>query len=322
MRQTAHASDGRTLGPFGDNAAMGRLGVHVSIAGGLPKAVERAVLHGCEAMQLFSKSANQWRARPLPPEEVRAFRSRLTESRIFPAVAHASYLVNLATASPALRAQSIASFGEELDRAEALGLLGVVLHPGAYTSGTESRALELAGEAIRGLLGERRAGRTMVILEQTAGQGTSVGHRFEQLRAIIDHAGGSRRIAVCLDTCHLVAAGYDIASASGYAKTFAAFDSIVGLDRLRVFHLNDSKKPLGSRVDRHEHIGKGQLGLAPFRRLLNDARFENLPMVLETPKTEGRRGEPAVDPLDQMNLETLRRLRRRRAAPRRPGPRT
>ncbi len=284
----------------------------MSIAGGLPRAVERAVLHGCEALQIFSKSANQWRARPLPAAEIRAFRSALAESGIFPAVAHASYLINLATRSPALRAQSIASFGEELDRAEALGLMGVVLHPGACTSGSESEALALVGDALRELLRERRRGKVMVLLEHTAGQGTSVGHRFEHLAAIIERANGSRRIGICLDTCHLHAAGFDIVSRRGYDATFETFDRIVGLDRLRVFHLNDSKRPRGTRVDRHEHIGRGDIGPGAFRRLLNDARFETLPMLLETPKTEGRTGVPAVDPLDLMNLETLRKLRQPR----------
>jgi deoxyribonuclease-4 len=281
----------------------------MSIAGGLPCAVERAVLHGCEALQIFTKSASQWRARPLPGDEVAGFRAALARSGLFPAVAHASYLINLASRSPSLRAQSIASFGEELDRAEALGLMGVILHPGACDGGSEREALHLVGDAIRELLKERRRAKVMVVLESTAGQGTSVGHRFEHLAAIIARAGASPRIGVCLDTCHLLAAGFDIVSARGYEATFEAFDRVVGLDRLRVFHLNDSKRPLGSRVDRHEHIGRGEIGLAAFRRLLHDERFDQLPMLLETPKTEGRRGVPEVDPLDKMNLETLRRLR-------------
>jgi deoxyribonuclease-4 len=289
---------------------MGRIGAHMSIAGGVPLAVRRGVLHGCEALQIFSKSANQWRARPLGDAEILEFRVALASSGMFPAVAHASYLINLATRDSQLRAQSIASFGEELDRADALGLMGVVLHPGACTSGTEDEALTLVADAIRQVFAERRRGRTLVILEHTAGQGTSVGHRFEQLAAIIRRADHSRRIAVCLDTCHLVAAGYDIVSARGYARTLDEFHRVVGLERLRVFHVNDSKRALGSRVDRHEHIGKGVLGTAPFRRLLNDARFAEVPMLLETPKTEGRRGEPEVDPLDEMNLDVLRRLRR------------
>jgi len=209
----------------------------MSIAGGLPRAVERAVLHGCEALQIFSKSANRWRARPLPEDEVAEFRSALARSGIFPAIAHASHLINLATGSPALRAQSIASFGEELDRAEALGLMGVVLHPGAWApqrgrgagdpawaGSSETEALNLIAGAIRGLLNERRRAKVMVLLE---------------------------------------------------------------------------------------HIGRGEIGLAAFRRLLNDGRLEALPMLLETPKTGWRTGVPEVDPLDEMNLETLRRLRKR-----------
>ena len=282
----------------------------MSIAGGLPCAVERAVLHGCEALQIFTKSASQWRARPLPGDEVAGFRAALAQSGI-PAVAHAGYLINLATRNPSLRAQSIASLGQELDRAEALGLTGVVVHPGACTGGSEPEALRLIGDAIRGLLKERRGAKVMVVLENTAGQGTCVGHRFEHLAAIIARAGGSRRIGVCLDTCHLLAAGFDIVSARGYEATFEAFDRVVGFDRLRVFHLNDSKRPLGSRVDRHEHIGRGEIGLAAFRRLLGDPRFDRLPMLLETPKTEGRRGVVEVDPLDRMNLDALRRLRGR-----------
>ncbi len=289
---------------------MGRIGAHMSIAGGVPCAVRRAVLHGCEALQIFSKSANQWRARPLPGQEIAEFRAALGASGIFPAVAHASYLINLATPDPGLRAQSIASFGEELDRADALGLIGVVLHPGACTRGTEAGALALVASALAELLRARRHAKTMVLLEQTAGQGTSIGHRFEQLATIIDRAGGSARIGVCLDTCHLLAAGFDIVSPRGYEATFQAFDRIVGLERLRVFHLNDSKRPRGSRVDRHEHIGRGQIGLPPFRRLLNDARFATLPMLLETPKTEGRTRATEVDPLDAMNLEVLKRLRK------------
>jgi len=279
-------------------------------------------MHGCEALQIFSKSANQWRARALPDREISEFRAALGRAGIFPAVAHASYLINLATSDPALRALSIASFGEELDRAEALGLMGVVLHPGACTGGGEDEGLTLIADAIRGLLRERRRAKAMVLLEHTAGQGTSVGHLFEHLAAIIDRAGGSARIGVCLDTCHLVAAGFDIVTPAGYRRTFRAFDDLLGLDRLRVFHLNDSKKPLGSRVDRHEHIGRGEIGLAAFRRLVNDWRFAELPMLLETPKTEGRTGQAAIDPLDAMNLETLRGLRTRRAARRTPRLRT
>ncbi len=189
-------------------------------------------------------------------------------------VSHASYLINLASADAALRRQSIDAMADEIDRAEALGLLGVVLHPGAYTSGTEAGGLTLVAAALADLLRARRRGKTMVLLEHTAGQGTALGC---DVRADLRESSSGRRatrgVGVCLDTCHLLAAGYDIASAKGYADTFARFERLVGFDRLKLFHLNDSKKPLGSRVDRHEHIGRGHVGLGAFRRLVNDRRF-------------------------------------------------
>ena len=289
---------------------MPRLGAHMSIAGGLPRAVERARASGCEALQIFTKSTGQWRARELPGEEIDAFRRRLRETGIGPVVAHNSYLINLAAADAALRRRSLESLGEELDRAEALGLDGLVMHPGSYTSGSEADGLRLIADGLARLLESRPHGRTCVLLEHTAGQGTNLGHRFEHLAEIIDLLGGSPRIGVCLDTCHLLTAGYDICSEEGYADTFRRFGRIVGFSRLKAFHLNDSKKPCGSRVDRHEHIGKGCLGLEPFRRILNDRRFAALPMVLETPKldTPDSRRRSDVDPLDRRNLATLRKL--------------
>lgn len=291
---------------------MPRLGAHMSIAGGLPRAVDRAHASRCQALQIFTKSAGQWRARPLPPEETALFRRRIDETGIGPVVAHNSYLINLAAASPALRAQSIAALGEELDRAEALGLDGLVMHPGSYTTGTEEAGLRLIARGLAEVLAARPQARTMVLLEHTAGQGTNLGHRFEHLAAILAALDGSPRVGVCLDTCHLLAAGYDLCAPSGYDDTFRDFDRLVGLDRLRVFHLNDSKKPCGSRVDRHEHIGKGCLGPEPFRRLLRDPRFAGLPMLLETPKLETpeSRRRSDVDPWDARNLRTLRRLMR------------
>jgi deoxyribonuclease-4 len=285
------------------------IGGHVSNAGGLPRAVERAVAHGCEAFQIFSKNANQWRGRPLLPPEIREFRRRVRAAGLGPVVSHASYLINLATGNRALREQSMQAMGDELDRAEALGLLGVVLHPGCYTAGSEADGLTFIAKCLVELLRERRRGRTMVLLEHTAGQGTALGSTFEQLASIIAKMGDHRRVGVCLDTCHLLASGYDLCSPEGYASTFKQFGRLVGFDRLKLLHLNDSKKPLGSRVDRHEHIGQGCLGLEPFRRLVNDRRLRDLPMLLETPKTEGR--SPTViqvDPLDEENLNTLRRL--------------
>jgi deoxyribonuclease-4 len=289
---------------------MPRLGAHLSIAGGLPRAVDRAEASGCQALQIFTKSAGQWRARELPLEEIALFRRRVRQTKIRPVVAHNSYLINLAAADPVLRARSIESLRDELDRAESLDLDGLVMHPGSFTSGTEAGGLRLIADGLAAIFASRPDMKTRVILEHTAGQGSNLGHRFEQLAEIIDLLGGSPRVGVCLDTCHLLAAGYNICSDKGYQETFRQFGKIVGFARLKAFHLNDSKKPCGSRVDRHEHIGKGCLGLAPFRRILNDPRFAKLPMLLETPKedTPETRKKSDVDPLDRMNLDVLRRL--------------
>ena len=289
---------------------MPRLGAHLSIAGGLPRAVDRAEASGCQALQIFTKSAGQWRARELPAEEIALFKRRVRQTKIRPVVAHNSYLINLAAADPALRRRSIDSLRDELDRAEALGLDGLVMHPGSYTSGTERGGLKLIADGLAEILASRPDGRTRILLEHTAGQGTNLGHRFEHLAEIIDLLGGSPRLGVCLDTCHLLVAGYDICSEQGYQDTFRQFGAIVGFSRLEAFHMNDSKKPCMSRVDRHEHIGKGCLGLAPFRRIVNDPRFAKLPMLLETPKldTPQSRRLSDIDPLDKMNLDVLRRM--------------
>ena len=288
---------------------MPKFGAHMSVAGGLPRAVERAVVHRCEALQIFAKNASQWRGRVLPPEEIREFRATVKAARISPVVSHASYLINLATPIPFVRQQSMEAMGDEMDRAEALGLLGVVLHPGCYTAGNEADGLGLIAEALLELLRARRRDKTMILLEHTAGQGTALGATFEQLASIIAEMNDHRRVGVCLDTCHLLASGYDLCSPEGYASTFKQFARLIGFDRLKAFHMNDSKKPLGSRVDRHEHIGQGCLGLEPFRRIVNDRRFRGLPMLLETPKAEGKpKGAIELDPLDERNLNTLRGL--------------
>jgi deoxyribonuclease-4 len=293
---------------------MVRIGAHMSVAGGVSNAVDRAALHGCEALQIFAKNASQWLGPPLAREEIARFRRRVHETGIRPVVSHASYLINLATRAPLLREQSIAAFVDELDRAHSLGLLGVVIHPGTCTEGAEAEGLSLIADAIRTAFRARPRRRTMVLLEHTAGQGRSLGHRFEHLAAVIGHLDGSRRVGVCLDTCHLVTSGYDITSSDGYARTFDEFDTLVGFDRLCVVHANDSKRPCGSRIDRHEHIGKGCLGLEPFRWMLHDPRFAGCPMLIETEKTGGRAGRRRpgaieLDPLDVANLETLRQLR-------------
>lgn len=292
----------------GTGRALPRFGAHMSIAGGLPRAVDRAALHGCDALQIFTKSSGQWRARPIPDDEADAFARRVGETGITPVVAHASYLINLGASIEPLRGQSLAALIEELDRAERLGLAGLVLHPGAATGRSEDEALACVARALRQVLRRRRRGACRILLEHTAGQGTSLGWRFEHLRQILDAVDGHERIGVCLDTCHLIAAGYPIDTPAGVERTLAEFDRIVGLPRLRVVHVNDSKRPRGSRVDRHTHIGEGAIGLEGFRAIVNHPALAGLPMLLETPKTESRGTTVRPDPLDARNLATLRRL--------------
>ena len=247
----------------------------------------------------------------MPDAEVAEFRRLSRELDVQPVLAHASYLINLATPDLALRGRSRAALGEELDRAEALGLLGLVLHPGSYTTTSEEAGLARIAEGLITVLADRSGYQTWLLLEHTAGQGTNLGHTFEQLGAIVAEVeqGGRLQVGLCLDTCHLVAAGYALDTDGGYADTMGQLEACVGLNRVKAFHLNDSKTPLGSRVDRHANIGSGHVGLAGFRRLLTDPRLRDLPMVLETPKT--RSGRPAgvePDPMDLENLRTLREL--------------
>ncbi len=278
------------------------LGAHMSIAGGVDLAPLRGQNVGCRAIQLFTKSSNQWRARPLPPEEIERYRANLQAAGIAHTVAHDSYLINLASTDPPVYQRSMAGFQEELERAEALGIPYLVTHPGAHMGAGEETGLRQVANSIRDLLKWTKGYRAQVVLETTAGQGTSLGHRFEQIAAILDQIGLPERTGVCLDTCHLFAAGYDIRTPQGYADVLGAFDRIVGISHLKVIHLNDSKKGLGSHVDRHEHIGKGAIGLEAFRCLVTDPRLRGLPMILETPKD----GDFVL--ADRRNLDTLLRL--------------
>lgn len=278
------------------------LGAQMSIAGGVDLAPLRGQEVGCRAIQLFTKSSNQWRARPLPPEEIERYRANLQATGITQAVAHDSYLINLASTDPALHQRSMAAFLEELERAEALGIPYLVTHPGAHMGAGEEAGLRQVSNGLRELLKRTKGYRVQVVLETTAGQGTSLGHRFEQIAILLDQIGLPERTGVCLDTCHIFAAGYDIRTPDGYADVLGTFDQVVGLSRLKVIHLNDSKKDLGCRVDRHEHIGKGAIGLEAFRCLVTDPRLRGLPMILETPK------DGDFVSADRRNLKTLRRL--------------
>ena len=288
---------------------MPRLGAHMSIAGGLPLALDRAHAADCETLQIFTKSARQWRPNALPAKEITAFKRRANDLNIWPIVAHASYLINIASPDPELRQRSLQALTVEMDRAEALGLLGLVLHPGSFTTGTEAGGLKLVSEAITKLMADRPTGKAMLLLEHTAGQGTNLGHRFEHLSTIIEGAKESSLLGVCLDTCHLLAAGYDISTEEGYDSTFKQFENTIGWSRLKVLHMNDSKHPAGSRRDRHDHIGKGFVGLEAFGRLLRDPRLDGLPMILETPKSTEKSTDPnTVDSDDKRNLQALKKL--------------
>jgi len=278
------------------------LGAHMSIAGGIDLAPLRGREVGCRTMQLFTKSSNQWRARPLPPEEIERYRANLRATGIAPAVAHDSYLINLASTDAELHRKSMAAFLEELERAEALGIPFLVTHPGAHVGAGEEAGLRQVANSIRELLKRTKDYQAQVIIETAAGQGTSLGHRFEQIAVLLDQIGLPERTGVCLDTCHIFAAGYDIRTPEGYADVLGAFDAIVGISCLKVIHLNDSKRELGCRVDRHEHIGKGNIGLDAFRCLLADPRLKGIPMILETPKDDD------FVLADRRNLDTLRRL--------------
>jgi len=278
------------------------LGAHMSIAGGLHLALERGQALGCFAVQIFVKNQRQWAARPLGADEVRAFRAARRATGIPSVFAHASYLINLASPDAAAWARAVDAFTDELERAEALGLACVAIHPGSHLGTGIEAGLARVAAAVGETLRRTRGYRVRIALENTAGGGGTLGRTFGELGALLDRTGRARRVGVCLDTCHLFAAGYDIRTPVGYAAAMAECASAVGIERVLAFHLNDAKAPLGSGLDRHENIGRGRLGLGPFRLLLNDARFAAVPKVLETPKDP----EPAAD---LRNLAVLRRLR-------------
>jgi len=259
------------------------LGAHESIAGGVSQAFARAEEHGARSLQIFTKNARGWNAPPLTQEERRAFRAEARRSGL-PAIAHGSYLVNLGTEDPVLREKSIACVTEELTRCEQLGISCLVIHPGTHPD--EKRGLALVAEGLDEVHRRTPRFRSRVCLEITAGQGHCLGWRFWHLTEILSRVAREDRLGICLDTCHLFAAGYDLSSEEGYDTVMAECDAAVGLDRVRCFHLNDSKKPLGCRVDRHEEVGKGTIGRTAFRCLVNDSRFVNTIGVLETPFPE------------------------------------
>ena len=272
------------------------LGAHESTAGGLSEAFARGEADGAEAIQIFVKSSRMWAAKPLDPAEVERFHLEAKRTGLgATASVHASYLINLGSDEGDLRNKSIAAFADEVQRCNALGVRYLVVHPGSHADA--ARGVRNVAAALDEVFA-RVPGPCHVLLETAAGQGSALGRTFEELRDMRDQVRALERVAVCLDTCHVFAAGYDIASSKGYDDLFANFERILGLPLLKAFHLNDSKKPLGCRVDRHEHPGQGCIGGDAFRRLINDARFTNVPAYLELPP-EGNRA----------SLQRLRRMR-------------
>ena len=259
-------------------------GAHVSIAGGVSQAPLRAGAVGAKAIQIFTKNNNQWKGKPLTEGEIARFFENEKKTGVEVFASHDCYLINLASADKEILRKSREAFLDEIDRADALGLKCLVFHPGAHRGEGERRGLGRVVDSLDWILNKRPNSRVTLTLETTAGQGTSLGHRFEQLAWIIERVERPERLGVCLDTCHVFAAGYEINTKSGYAETFREFDKTIGLSRLEMFHVNDSKRELGSRVDRHEHIGAGRIGREGFRLLVNDRRFTRTPMILETPK--------------------------------------
>lgn len=263
---------------------MKYIGAHVSIAGGVQNAPLNARRIGATAFGLFTKNQRQWRAKPLSEEEIRLFRENCLEAGYRPEqiLPHDSYLINLGHPETEGLARSREAFVEEMRRCEALGLLYLNFHPGSHLDRiSEAECIARIADSINIALDQTRG--VTAVIENTAGQGTNVGHRFEHLAAIIERVADRSRVGVCLDTCHGFSAGYDLRTEAGYAEALAAFDAVVGWAYLRGLHLNDGKKALGSRVDRHESIGQGTLGLEVFRRIMNDPRFDGIPMILETP---------------------------------------
>jgi deoxyribonuclease-4 len=280
---------------------MDYLGAHMSIAGGLHNAIDRGLKAGCGVIQIFTQNANQWRGKAVSKEDAALFRENWTESGLHEIISHDIYLINLGAPEGEIREKSLNAFRAEMERCALVGIDKIIMHPGAHLGDGEEEAIKRIAAAFDQLFETVGEFSGKVLIETTAGQGTNVGYRFEQLRDIIGGSSHPDRFAVCFDTCHTFAAGYDTTTEAGYGQVFEEFDRIIGLDRLLAFHLNDSKKGLNCRVDRHEHIGKGSMGLEPFRFLMNDKRFEKIPKMLETPKGDN-------DEMDIVNLKTLRDL--------------
>ncbi|MCK4538826.1 MAG: deoxyribonuclease IV [Candidatus Krumholzibacteria bacterium] len=281
------------------------LGAHMSIAGGIHLALERGRSIGCNAVQLFVKSSNQWKARPLPAEEISLFHEKAREYRSGFIMGHSSYLINIASPDAELLEKSRKALAIEIERCETLSIPWLVLHPGSHRGAGTEAGIRTVAESLDRVFEMTAGYKTSILLETTSGSGNILGSRFEELAAIIGLLQSPARIGVCLDTCHIFAAGYDISTKKDYNAVFKSFDSIIGLNHLKAFHLNDSKTPLGSGKDRHANIGEGEIGVEPFGFLVNDPRFIDIPMVLETPK-----GPDLAEDVETLAL--LRSLRKKK----------
>ena len=285
-------------------------GAHMSVAGGFQNAFAAAAYSGCDCLQIFVKNQRQWRAPPLVREQIDAYRAAAAESAISPVVAHASYLLNLASPDSVNRKKSIAAMIDELQRCEALGVSALIFHPGAYLDDTVEAGIRRIARSLDEIHKACAGFATRILLETTAGQGTAIGYRFEEISSVIEQTKDAARLGVCLDTCHLFAAGYDFRKADGYAAMIAEMDDTFGTERVECIHTNDSKRELGSRVDRHDHIGKGKIGMAGFTHFVNDPLWRDVPFILETPKGKDGRGTD----LDTVNLNRLRGMMHRERA--------
>lgn len=274
------------------------LGAHVSVAGGLHKAFSWTSKYRCECLQIFTKSQLRWMATPLQAGEIRLWTEAWTASGQPPCVIHDSYLINLASPEDELRERSVNALVDELERAHALGIAYVNTHPGSHKGAGAERGLKACARSLSEVLERTARLKSSLLLETTAGQGNDLGSMFEQLAYLIEHAKGGERLGVCFDTCHAFAAGYDFTTGENYDKLWSTFDRLLGIERVKAFHLNDSKFPCGSHRDRHAEIGQGHIGEAGFRRLVRDPRFQDIPGITELP-----------DAITLPSLDTLRRLR-------------
>ncbi|MFH1374737.1 MAG: deoxyribonuclease IV [bacterium] len=276
-------------------------GAHQSIAGGVHKAIERGKQATCDTIQIFNKSSNQWRAAALKQQDIDTYFELIESTGVKVATSHTGYLINIATPERDLGDKSLKSLQEEMERCRLLRIPNLVLHPGSHVGSGEEPGMSRIAENINRLFDKLNDNQVCLLLETTAGQGTNLGYSFEQLAHMIDSVDNQAQMGVCLDTCHVFAAGYPLKDPDDYQRTMERFDKVIGLDRLNIIHLNDSKKEFGSRRDRHEHIGRGFIGRDGFRNIVNDRRLESIPMILETPK-----GEDLAEDIE--NLKVLRSL--------------